>query len=64
MQAALTHHDSIDGLSDRDRAGLQLSCPRCGLTIAPRAQWLTVQHCPRCIARSRALVVLRPAVAE
>jgi hypothetical protein len=37
---------------------LYLNCPRCGLTIAPRADWLTVEHCPRCIARSRAVVRL------
>jgi hypothetical protein len=29
-----------------------LNCPRCGLTITPRAGWLTVEHCPRCMARN------------
>jgi hypothetical protein len=30
----------------------QLNCPRCGFSIKLRASWLTVEHCPRCIARS------------
>jgi hypothetical protein len=63
-QNAPTDDDSSQGLSECDDPGLKLSCPRCGLTIAPRAQWLVVHHCPRCIARSRALVILRPAVDE
>jgi hypothetical protein len=29
-----------------------LNCPRCGLTITPRVSWMTMEHCPRCIARS------------
>ncbi len=32
---------------------LALVCPRCGLSIRPRARWLTVEHCPRCIAYAR-----------
>jgi hypothetical protein len=32
---------------------LDLVCPRCGLSIRPRAPWLTVEHCPRCIAYAR-----------
>jgi hypothetical protein len=35
-----------------------LNCPRCGLSIRPRADWLTVEYCPRCIARTRTLVHL------
>jgi hypothetical protein len=31
---------------------IYLNCPCCGLTITPRASWLTVEHCPRCIARN------------
>lgn len=31
---------------------IHLNCPRCGLTITPKANWLTVEHCPRSIARS------------
>ena len=31
---------------------IHLNCPRCGLTIKPKASWLTIGHCPRCIARS------------
>ena len=32
---------------------LELACPRCGLSIRPRVPWLTVEHCPRCIAYAR-----------
>lgn len=35
-----------------------LNCPRCGLTITPKAAWLTVEHCPRCLARGRVVVSL------
>ena len=42
----------------RNRDGLYLNCPRCGLSIIPRAAWLQVEHCPRCLARSRTLVEL------
>jgi hypothetical protein len=35
-----------------------LECPRCGLSIRPRASWLTIEHCPRCIARDRTPVKL------
>lgn len=29
-----------------------LNCPRCGLSIRLKVSWLTVEHCPRCIARA------------
>jgi hypothetical protein len=35
-----------------------LRCPRCGLRLRPRASWLTIEHCPRCIARDRTPVKL------
>ena len=35
-----------------------LNCPRCGLSLRPRASWLTIEHCPRCIARDRTAVKL------
>jgi len=35
-----------------------LNCPRCGLSIELRAHWLTIQHCPRCIARAHMAVDL------
>src|ERR1700759_2290875 len=35
-----------------------LHCPHCGLTITPKADWLRLEHCPRCIARRGALVTL------
>lgn len=32
---------------------MHLNCPRCGLTITPRASRLTtIEHCPRCRARA------------
>lgn len=35
-----------------------LNCPRCGLSIVPRAERLRVEHCPRCLARCRTVVEL------
>jgi hypothetical protein len=35
-----------------------LNCPRCGLTIKPRAPWLASRFCPRCLARSQSVVEL------
>lgn len=35
-----------------------LTCPSCGLTITVRAECLSIEHCPRCGARGRALVKL------
>jgi len=35
-----------------------LNCPSCGLTIRPSADWLTVEHCPRCLARRRTRVAM------
>ena len=42
---------------------LYLNCPLCGLTILPRVDWLTVEHCPRCIARRRTRVTMLSAYA-
>lgn len=41
-----------------DRGLTFLNCPRCGLSIRPKVSWLTVEHCPRCIARARIPVKL------
>jgi hypothetical protein len=35
-----------------------VDCPRCGASITPRARWLTIKHCPRCLARARIAVRL------
>ena len=35
-----------------------LHCPRCRLSIRPRATSMHMIHCPRCVARSRTLVDL------
>ena len=32
------------------RAASFLNCPRCGLSIRPKTRWLTIEHCPRCMA--------------
>jgi hypothetical protein len=37
-----------------------LNCPRCGLTVAVRVEWLAVKRCPRCLALARTAVDLRP----
>jgi hypothetical protein len=37
---------------------LFLNCPRCGLSIRQRHSWLAIEHCPRCLARSRIPVTL------
>jgi hypothetical protein len=48
------------GSDDPDAGGGAscLRCPRCGLRLRPRASWLTIEHCPRCIARDRTPVKL------
>ncbi len=38
--------------------GSYLNCPRCGLSIGIRSPWLTMTHCPRCVARHRIAVQL------
>jgi hypothetical protein len=35
-----------------------LNCPRCGLSIRPKASWLAVEYCPRCMGRARIPVKL------
>ena len=40
------------------RAVSFLNCPRCGLSIRQSGRWLTIEHCPRCIARARLAVNL------
>ena len=42
-------------------ARLYLRCPRCGLRVGLRVHWLTVEHCPRCLARAARAVELVPA---
>ena len=42
------------------RAAPFLNCPRCGLSIRPKARWMTVEHCPRCLARARVAVEMIP----
>jgi hypothetical protein len=47
---------STDDRAASRRAAPFLNCPRCGLSIRPKARWLTVEHCPRCLARARVAV--------
>jgi uncharacterized OB-fold protein len=54
------------GVNDRRASGARgelsvLRCPRCGLTVAPRASWLAITYCPRCLARSHTIVGLSDA---
>lgn len=44
----------------KHRAGgaVFLNCPRCGLSIRRRVDWLHVEHCPRCIGRAGIAVKL------
>jgi hypothetical protein len=42
------------------RAAPFLNCPRCGLSIRPKARWMTIEHCPRCLARARVAVKMFP----
>lgn len=48
---AMSHLRTLDPVSKGART-VHLNCPRCGLTITPKASSLTVEHCPRCMARS------------
>jgi hypothetical protein len=42
-----------------------LSCPRCGLSIRPRVQWLAIEHCPRCLAHAHLAVrLISPSAAD
>jgi hypothetical protein len=36
-----------------------MHCPRCGLSIRLRAPFLTLEHCPRCLARRGAAISMR-----
>lgn len=36
-----------------------LGCEHCGFTFRPRAAFLTMEHCPRCLATRRVAEPLR-----
>lgn len=40
------------------RGVLFLNCPRCGLSIRPKARGSKIEHCPRCMARASIQVKL------
>jgi hypothetical protein len=33
-----------------------MNCSRCGLVIRLRVSWLTVEHCPRCVAKAGVVI--------
>ncbi len=35
------------------------SCSHCGYSVRPMAHFLSVEHCPRCLAKRRVAVPLR-----
>jgi Na+-translocating membrane potential-generating system (MpsC) len=47
---------SIEDQVASPRAAPFLNCPRCGLSIRPKARWMAVEHCPRCLVRARVAV--------
>lgn len=47
---------STDDAAASRRAAPFLNCPRCGLNIRPKARWMAIEHCPRCLARARVAV--------
>lgn len=51
------HTDAVTSRDlDREAPARYLNCPRCRLSIRPGALSLHIVHCPRCVARSRAVV--------
>ncbi len=46
--------------SRRHRPGAMLHCPGCHLSLRQRHPQVTIDYCPRCIARARELVPLLP----
>lgn len=38
---------------------LFLNCSHCGYSIRPRAEFLWIEHCPRCLAKRKVAVPLR-----
>ena len=55
-QANPLGHATTRVTSDTGRGECDLNCPLCGLTITPKAGWLAMTHCPRCVARTGTLV--------
>src|SRR5579875_1425431 len=45
--------------AEGETALLQLRCPVCALAVTPRVHWLTIEHCPRCIARLQIAVKMQ-----
>lgn len=51
-------HSARDGGRGARGPVRYLTCPRCRLSIRPRAPSLHLVHCPRCAARANTLVEL------
>jgi hypothetical protein len=45
--------------ADRRSASF-LMCPNCGLHVRMIYEWVAIEHCPRCVARSQSVVRLLP----
>ncbi|HEY7891375.1 MAG TPA: hypothetical protein VIC05_04120 [Solirubrobacteraceae bacterium] len=52
------------GVPDRAEGRIKLSCPRCRLTLYVRSALLSVDYCPRCLARARTATPLQAAAAK
>jgi anti-sigma regulatory factor (Ser/Thr protein kinase) len=46
------------GIPAKTQPPLRQRCARCGLTISARSAWLTIDYCPRCLARARVAIRL------
>ena len=54
------YRQELDRARRRHERGGAVCCPRCGLILAQRLPALQPRHCPRCVARRRAVVELEP----
>lgn len=56
---------SMSAMTGQVGGAVFLNCPRCGLSLRRRVDWLTVEYCPRCIGRAeipvKLFVCTRPA---
>jgi hypothetical protein len=52
------------GVPDPVERQIKLSCPRCRLTLYVRSTLLSVDYCPRCLARARTATPLQASTAK
>lgn len=43
----------------RETGAPALRCSHCGYSVRPRADFLWIEHCPRCLAKRRVAVPMR-----